>query len=153
MFLSLWLKNITNLYTQGQTWLSTSRAFPSVIMEANRSIPLNGHLTDRKAKGSGIKVEMHFACMLQHVDPRHSQSPQTYVCSDEEQWWGWQERRPDRNRGRVMECCRTRGWWESGGYVGVIPKTRKLYLSLSAASKAALHWDSNISWESVICSE
>lgn len=64
--------------------------------------------------------------------------PQTYVCSDEVQWWGRQERRPNRYRRRVMECCRTRSWWESGGYVEVIPKTRKKW-SLSLREPLGQH--------------
>lgn len=138
----IWLKNITNFYTQdqfqGQTWLSTRRAFPSVIMEANRSISLSGHLPDRKAKGSGNKVNCILPVCCSTSTHNTCSHPQTYVYSDEVQWWGRQERRPNRYRRRVMECCRTRGWWESGGYVGLIPKTRKKW-SLSLREPLGQH--------------
>lgn len=154
----IWLKNFTDFYTQaqfeGQAWFSTRRVVSSIIMEVNRFIPLSGHLPDRKAKCSGIRGEMHFVHMLQHVGPQSFSVIRVH-------WSGRRERRTDRYRRRVMECCRTQGWWESGGYCQSFLKQGRndwwAWGSLWGGSALALSliclWHSTISWESVIWCE
>lgn len=152
-----WLKNITNFYTraqfQGQAWLFTTWTFPSVIMEANRSIPHSSQLPDRKARSA---LESEVKCILSVCCSTSAHSrPQSYVCTDEA------DERTARSISSKSDGMLpdTVADGNQEVIVRVVPKTRKkwsvsLRESLGQQCTGSLSlmglWHSSLSWESVI---